>query len=96
MIDLNAALAFHRLASQSFAFEALPSEVTVGVPLDISLMISPEHPSNRLLVERTSNGRGCHPCEAGPMAATLWPERSASACCFRRSHLARLSSIGPC
>jgi len=66
MIDRNASLAFHRLARQSFAFEALPSEVSVGVPLDVSLMIFPEHPSNQLVVERTSNGRVQAPVRGWP------------------------------
>jgi hypothetical protein len=57
MIEPNASLALRRRVSQSFAFETLPSEVSAGVPLEVSLSISPEHPSNQLLIELTSNGR---------------------------------------
>jgi hypothetical protein len=45
------------LADPPLAFEALPSEVSAGVPLDLSFAVFPAHPSNQLVVERTSNGR---------------------------------------
>jgi Protein of unknown function (DUF3237) len=45
------------LAGPPLAFEALPSEVSAGVPLDLSFTVFPAHPSNQLIVERRSNGR---------------------------------------
>jgi hypothetical protein len=45
------------IADAPLAFDALPSRVTAGVPLDLSFTVFPAHPSNRLIVEHRSNGR---------------------------------------
>jgi hypothetical protein len=45
------------IADPPLAFEALPSQVTAGLPLDLSFAVFPAHPSNQLVVELTSNGR---------------------------------------
>jgi hypothetical protein len=45
------------LAGAPLAFEALPSQVNAGIPLDLFFAIFPAHPSNLLIVEHTSNGR---------------------------------------
>ena len=55
------------LADPPLAFEALPSQVSAGVPLDLSFAVLPAHPSNQLIVERRSNGRE-------RVAVRGWPE----------------------
>ena len=55
------------LADPPLAFEALPSQVSAGVPLDLSFSVLPAHPSNQLIVAFRSNGRE-HPAVRG------WPE----------------------
>ena len=57
------------LAREALPFEALPSQVSAGVPLDVSFLVSPAHPSNQLVIERESNGR------AQP-ALRAWPNGS--------------------
>jgi hypothetical protein len=42
--------------SAPLAFETLPSQVTAGVPLNLTFLISPWHPSNQLTVQWKSNG----------------------------------------
>jgi len=44
------------LAEPPLAFEALPSQVSAAVPLELSFTVFPAHPSNQLIVERRSNG----------------------------------------
>jgi hypothetical protein len=53
-------------ARQPVAFEALPSQVSAGFPLDVSFTVSPAHPSNQLTIERTSNGRERPPLRGWP------------------------------
>lgn len=55
------------IAHPPLTFEALPSEVSAGVPVDLSFAVLPAHPSNQLIVERRSNGR-----ERGAVRA--WPD----------------------
>ena len=45
------------LTDPPLAFEALPSEVSAGVPLDLSFAVLPAHTSNQLTVELRSNSR---------------------------------------
>lgn len=45
------------LASAPLPFDALPSHVNAGVPLDLLFTVLPGHPSNQLFVEHTSDGR---------------------------------------
>jgi hypothetical protein len=45
------------LSAPLLAFEALPSQVNAGAPLDLLFAVFPAHPINQLIVERTSNGR---------------------------------------
>lgn len=48
------------------AYEALPSEIIAGVPIDMSFQVVPAHPSNQLVVERRSNGRSQSGVRAWP------------------------------
>ena len=54
------------LAEPPLAFEALPSQVRAAVPLDLFFTVFPAHSSNRLVIERRSNG-----AEAVPVRAWL-------------------------
>ena len=54
------------LVHQLLAFDALPSEVSAGVPLNVSFAVVPAHPSNQLMVERTSNGLERPPVRGWP------------------------------
>jgi hypothetical protein len=45
------------LLREPLAFEALPAQVKAGLPLDVSFVISPAHPSNQLQIKITSGGR---------------------------------------
>ena len=83
------------LADLPLAFEALPSEVSAGVPLDLSFALRPAHPSNQLTVELRSNGRERLPVRGGRTAWILPPERSAFAYACRHWHRTRWQSIGP-
>jgi hypothetical protein len=49
-------------------FEQLPAEVRPGTPLDVTFAALPAHPSNRLTIERTSNGRVLQPVQAWPVS----------------------------
>jgi hypothetical protein len=44
-------------AQEPLAFDALPAEVSAGVPLEVCFAVSPAHPSNQLTLERFSGGR---------------------------------------
>jgi len=48
-------------------FEQLPAEVRPGTPLDVTFAALPAHPSNRLCIERISNGRIQQPVQAWPI-----------------------------
>lgn len=57
---MNSNTMFSRLpgvAGAPLAFEALPSQVLAGVPLDLTFTVVPAHPSNQLIVELRSNGQ---------------------------------------
>ena len=54
------------LAPPPRPFETLPAQVSAGVPVAVSFEVSPLHPSNQLLVERTSNGRERPPVRGWP------------------------------
>jgi hypothetical protein len=54
------------LAGPPLAFEALPWQVSAGVPLDLSFTVFPAHPSNQLTVELRSNGRERLPVRGWP------------------------------
>jgi len=66
MAPPNATDATRNPAIEPLAFEALPAQVTAGVPHDVSFMVSPAHPSNQLRVERASSGREMAPVRAWP------------------------------
>ena len=57
------------LADPPVAFEALPSQVIAGVPLNLLFSVLPAHPGNQMIVESKSNGRE-HPAVWG------WPDGS--------------------
>ena len=75
------------LADPPLAFEALPSQVSAGIPLDLSFAIFPAHPSNQLILERTSNGRK-RPAVRG------WPDGSDPATGVQRFRV-RLPPLAP-
>jgi len=55
-----------RLPRAPIPFEALPAQVSAGVPLAVSFAVSPPHPSNQLVLEPTSNGRDLPRVRAWP------------------------------
>ena len=63
----TAPFSWRGLADPPLAYEALPSEVTAGTPLEMSFSVLPAHPGNQLIVAFKSNGRE-HPAVRG------WPE----------------------
>jgi Protein of unknown function (DUF3237) len=52
----TAASGLREFARQWLPFEALPSQVIPGVPINVSFLVPQAHPSNQLVVERTVNG----------------------------------------
>ena len=64
-----APLTWRGVADPPLAFEALPSQISAGAPLDLLFSVLPAHPSNQVIVEFRSNGRE-HPAVRG------WPEGS--------------------
>ena len=66
MAALNASSAERGLAREPLPFEALPPQVSAGVPNDVSFAVLPAHPSNQLRVERASSGRQLPPVRAWP------------------------------
>src|SRR5271167_620665 len=66
MTLVTAPLTSHRLVHQSLEFDALPSELSAGVPLDVSFAVFSAHPSNQLVIERRSNGRERPPVRGWP------------------------------
>src|SRR6185312_10952492 len=67
------------LRDAPIAFEALPSQVSAGVPLDLTFTVRPWHESNQLIVRRRSNGRECPGVHASPD----FVEPATRAQCFR-------------
>jgi hypothetical protein len=55
------------LTSLPLAFDALPAQFTAGVPVDLTFLVFPSHPSNQLLVGHRLNGRELP-------AVRAWPE----------------------
>ena len=51
------AYATRGLAREPLAFEALPAEMSADVPHDVFFSVLPAHPSNQLIIERSSSGR---------------------------------------
>lgn len=56
----------HGPAREPLAFEALPAQVSSGVPYEVSFAVLPAHPSNQLRIERASSGRDRPPVRAWP------------------------------